>query len=215
MGGIEMFEFPHFVEVLDFIGTFAFAISGIRLASAKRFDWFGAYVVGLVTAIGGGTIRDLLLDVTPVWMTDPIYLICTGLAMGFVILFSKYLIRLNNTFFLFDSIGLALFTVVGADKALSLDYPFWIAMIMGGITGAAGGVMRDVFINEIPLIFRKEIYAMACVIGAGIFCICLRLGVSPIAAQLAGGLSVLLIRLLAVKYHLTLPILKGELNIND
>lgn len=95
---MELFQMPSFVTVLDFIGTFAFAISGIRLASAKRFDWFGAYVVGLATAIGGGTIRDLLLDVTPGWMTDPMYLICTAFAMFFVILFGKYVIRLNNTF---------------------------------------------------------------------------------------------------------------------
>ncbi len=90
---------PTFVQILDFIGTFAFAISGIRLASAKRFDWFGAYVVGLATAIGGGTIRDVLLDVTPGWMTNPIYLICTGLALIWVICFGRWLIRLNNTFF--------------------------------------------------------------------------------------------------------------------
>ena len=121
---------PTFVQILDFIGTFAFAISGIRLASAKRFDWFGAYVVGFVTAIGGGTIRDLLLDVTPGWMTDPIYLICTGLALLWVILFGKHLIHLHNTFFIFDSIGLALFTVVGVGKSIALGYPFWVAIIM-------------------------------------------------------------------------------------
>ena len=95
------FQVPSFVNILDFIGTFAFAISGIRLASAKRFDWFGAYVVGLATAIGGGTIRDVLLDVTPAWMTTPVYLICTAIAMFFVIAFGKYVIRLNNTFFIF------------------------------------------------------------------------------------------------------------------
>ena len=131
---------PTFVQILDFIGTFAFAISGIRLASAKRFDWFGAYVVGLATAIGGGTIRDVLLDVTPGWMTDPIYLICTGVALLWVICFGRWLIRLNNTFFIFDSIGLALFTVVGVGKSIALGYPFWVAIIMGSITGAAGGV---------------------------------------------------------------------------
>lgn len=125
-----------FVQVLDFIGTFAFAISGIRLASAKQFDWFGAYVVGLATAVGGGTIRDVLLDVTPGWMTDPIYLICTGLALFWVIAFGKYLIHMHNTFFLFDSIGLALFTVVGVGKSIALGYPFWVAIIMGSITGA-------------------------------------------------------------------------------
>lgn len=160
-----MMYIPTFVQVLEFIGTFAFAISGIRLASAKQFDWFGAYVVGVATAIGGGTIRDLMLDVTPFWMTNSIYLICSALALVGVILFGKFLIRQQNTFFLFDTIGLALFTVVGVEKTLALHFPLWVAIIMGTITGAAGGVIRDVFINEVPLIFRKEIYAIACVIG--------------------------------------------------
>ncbi|MFV0587650.1 trimeric intracellular cation channel family protein [Bacteroides reticulotermitis] len=201
---------PTFVQILDFIGTFAFAISGIRLASAKRFDWFGAYVVGLATAIGGGTIRDVLLDVTPAWMLDPIYLVCTALALGCVILFGKVLIRMNNTFFIFDSIGLALFTVVGVGKSLSLGYPFWVAIIMGSITGAAGGVIRDVFINEIPLIFRKEIYAIACVIGGIAYWICDFIGMQPYVCQLAGGISVFITRVLAVKYQICLPILKGH-----
>lgn len=201
---------PSFVQILDLIGTFAFAISGIRLASAKRFDWFGAYVVGLATAVGGGTIRDLLLDVTPPWMTDPMYLSCTAFAMFFVIVFSKYLIHLNNTFFIFDSIGLALFTVVGASKSLALGYPFWVAIIMGSITGAAGGVLRDVFINEIPLIFRKEIYAMACVIGGLAYWACLHLGMESYVSEIIGGSVVFIVRILAVKYKITLPILKGD-----
>ncbi|MDO4180552.1 MAG: trimeric intracellular cation channel family protein [Bacteroidales bacterium] len=201
---------PTFVQILDFIGTFAFAISGIRLASAKRFDWFGAYVVGFVTAIGGGTIRDLLLDVTPGWMTDPIYLICTGLALFWVIAFGKYLIHMHNTFFLFDSIGLALFTVVGVGKSLALGYPFWVAIIMGSFTGAAGGVLRDVFINEIPLIFRKEIYAMACVIGGFVYWVCHALGCESYICQIVAGITVFLSRILSVKYSICLPILKGE-----
>lgn len=201
---------PTFVEVIEFLGTFAFAISGIRLASAKRFDWFGAYIVGLLTAIGGGTVRDLLLDVTPFWMTAPMYLICSGLALLWVILFGKYLIHLNNTFFFFDSIGLALFTVVGVGKTLELGYPFWVAIIMGGITGSVGGVIRDVAINEIPLIFRKDIYAMACVIGGFIYWGCHLLGIGLVLTQIISGCSVFLIRILAVKYHIRLPILKGE-----
>lgn len=199
-----------FVQVLDFVGTFAFAISGIRLASAKRFDWFGAYVVGLATAIGGGTIRDVLLDVTPSWMTNPIYIICTGLALFWVIAFGKYLIHMHNTFFLFDTIGLALFTVVGVGKTVSLGYPFWVAIIMGSITGAAGGVLRDVFTNEIPLIFRKEIYAMACVAGGLAYWVCDSMGLDSYICQIVGGIIVFLSRILAVKYKYCLPILKGE-----
>ena len=90
-----------FITIIDYIGTFAFAISGIRLASAKQFDWFGAYVVGLATAIGGGTLRDILLGVTPFWMLQPAYLVVTACALGFVIVFGKYVIHLNNTFFIF------------------------------------------------------------------------------------------------------------------
>ncbi len=201
---------PTFVQILDFIGTFAFAISGIRLASAKRFDWFGAYVVGFVTAIGGGTIRDLLLDVTPAWMLDPIYLICTGLALLWVILFGHYLIHLNNTFFIFDSIGLALFTVVGLGKTLDAGYAIWVAIIMGSITGAAGGVIRDVFINEIPLIFRKEIYAMACVAGGTLYWLCSLAGLEAFVCQTVCGVTVFATRLLAVKYNICLPVLSGH-----
>ena len=144
----------NFLTLIDYIGTFAFAISGIRLASAKRFDWFGAYVVGFVTAVGGGTIRDLIV---------------TALALGFVILFGRYVIRLNNTFFIFDAIGLGLFAVVGIEKSITYGYPMWVGLIMGTLTGAAGGVLRDTLINEVPLIFRKEIYALACVFGGLVY----------------------------------------------
>jgi uncharacterized membrane protein YeiH len=194
---------------MEFVGTFAFAISGIRLASAKRFDWFGAYVVGVVTAIGGGTIRDLLLDVTPFWMTNSMYLLCSGLALFWVILFGKYLIHLNNTFFIFDTIGLALFVVVGVEKTLALDYPIWVAVVMATLTGSAGGVMRDIFINEEPLFFRKEIYAMACVIGALVYCMCDRLGMEVHMTQIMCGAAVFIVRILAVKYNICLPVLTG------
>ncbi|MBR5893532.1 MAG: trimeric intracellular cation channel family protein [Bacteroidaceae bacterium] len=199
---------PSFVQIIEFLGTFAFAISGIRLASAKRFDWFGAYVVGVATAVGGGTFRDMMLGTTPFWMTDPVYLLCSGLALLCVILFSKYLIRLNNTFFLFDAIGLALFVVVGIQKTLDFGFPLWVAIIMGTMTGAAGGVIRDVFINEIPLIFRKEIYAMACVIGGIVFGICMFFDLNIFITHILCGTSVFLTRILSVKYHICLPTLK-------
>ena len=143
-------------------------------------------------------------------MTDPMYLICTGLALVWVIVFEKRLVRLDNTFFIFDTIGLALFTVVGAGKSLALGYPFWVAVIMGSITGAAGGVIRDVFINEIPLIFRKEIYAMACVVGGTAYWICELAGMHSYGCQVIGGMSVFITRILAVKYKICLPILSGN-----
>lgn len=206
----KLYNMWTFEFIIEFIGTFAFAISGIRLASAKQFDWFGAYVVGVATAIGGGTIRDVLLDLTPFWMTNSVYLLCSGFALLWVIIFGKYLIHMNNTFFYFDTIGLALFAVVGIEKTLSVGFPMWVAIIMGTITGAAGGVIRDIFINEIPLIFRKEIYAVACVIGGIVYWICLNLIGEGVTTQLVTGISIVVIRLVSVKYKICLPTLKGD-----
>lgn len=199
-----------FLKVIDFIGTFAFAISGIRLASAKRFDWFGAYVVGAATAIGGGTLRDMMLDVPVFWMHDGIYLVCTGLALLWVIMFRRHLVHMHNTFFVFDAIGLALFTIVGIQKTIDCGMPIWVATVMGTMTGAAGGVIRDVLINEEPLIFRKEIYAMACVVGGVVFGICNWLGAPEELTLILCGAAVFLTRVLAVKYSICLPTLKAE-----
>lgn len=207
---VEIDNIP-FVDFIEFLGTFAFAISGIRLASAKQFDLFGAFVVGFVTAIGGGTLRDLLLGVTPFWMDNPFYIWCTLFALVFVIIFHNNLIKLNNTFFAFDTIGLALFVVVGAEKSLSLGYAPWIAVLMGTITGSVGGVIRDVLINEIPLIFRREIYALACVLGGIVFVLLYaHSSINVIFIEASTAFVVILVRFLAVKYHLSLPILKGE-----
>lgn len=198
------------ISWIDYLGTFAFAISGIRLASAKNFDWFGAYVVGLVTAIGGGTLRDLLLNVTPFWMLQPSYLIITGFALIATILFSKHLVRINNTFFIFDSIGLGLFVVVGIERSIDAGFPAWVAIVMGMITGSTGGIIRDILINEVPLIFRKDIYALACVFGGLVFFGSEMLHFSHSISQISSVSSVILIRVLAVKYHLGLPNLKGH-----
>ena len=197
-----------FFTFIEILGTLAFAISGIRLASAKRFDWFGAYVVGFTTATGGGTVRDLMLSLTPFWMLDPTYLVVTAVALLSVIVFGRYVIRFNNTFFIFDAIGLGLFTVVGIEKTLSAGFPLWVGVIMGTITGAAGGVLRDILINEEPLIFRKEIYALACVFGGLVFWLCQLIGLGVGATEVATASSVILARIVAVHYGLKLPILK-------
>lgn len=196
--------------IIEFIGTLAFAISGIRLASAKHFDWFGGYVVGLATAIGGGTIRDLMLGLTPFWMTTPIYLICTAGALLLVIIFKKRLTSLTNTWFLFDTLGLALFTIAGIQKTLFAGFPFWVAVIMGCMTGAAGGIIRDVLINEVPLIFRKEIYALACIIGGIVYWIGYSLNWHDEITMILSFVSVIIVRVLAAKYHISLPILRDD-----
>lgn len=197
----------NFTTLLDLSGTFAFAISGIRLASGKQIDWFGAYIIGLVTAIGGGTIRDLLLDVTPFWILDGKYFLTTGVALLATLLFKDKIFRWGNTLFLFDAIGLGLFTVVGITKSIEANLPFWVCIVMGTITGSAGGVIRDVLLNQVPLLFRKDIYALACVAGGIVYFICRYFLFSAGLTELVAALTVILIRIIALKFHIHLPIL--------
>lgn len=193
--------------ILEVIGTVAAAISGIRLAATKHFDWFGAYIVGLVTAIGGGTLRDILLNIPPFWMQNGWYLGVTGLSLLTVIIFKSLLISRERILFIFDSIGLAMFCVLGINKTLGFGYPMWGAMIMGIITGAFGGVLRDILINEEPIIFQKDIYATACLVGALIYWLIMITGGSSEASQLACASSIILLRFLTLKYNLSLPVL--------
>lgn len=204
-------EIVHSIQQgIEFVGTFAFAISGIRHAAAKNFDWFGGFVCGIAVAIGGGTIRDVMIGVTPFWMTSSIYIICTVLAQLFVIVFSKFLKRLDNTWFVFDTLGLALFTIAGIQKSLAYDFPFWVAIIMGGMTGSAGGVIRDVLLNNVPIIFQKEIYAMASILGGIVYWVLISVGVDVSITVVSSFLVVCVIRFLAVRYHLSLPRLRLE-----
>ena len=204
------FNYSLFFEICDIIGTLAFAISGVRLAASKDFDWFGAYVVGLTTAIGGGTLRDVLLHITPFWMTNPLYLICSAVALFWVIVFKKKLVKQEQTWFVFDAVGLGLFTVTGMERSLSMGFPFWVAIVMGTMTGAAGGIFRDVLINETPLIFRKDIYATACIAGGLVFVFCDMWGISREVTAVIAGVTVISFRLIAVKYHIELPVLHIE-----
>lgn len=195
-------------QVLEFLGTFAFAISGIRHAAAKHFDWFGGYVCGVAVAIGGGTIRDVMLGTSPFWTTNPFYLLCTAFALLFVIVCRKHLERLKNAWFVFDTLGLALFTIAGIQKSIAFGQPYWVAIIMGCITGAAGGVIRDILLNNEPVIFQKEIYATACVLGGVSYWAIVTLGFPIEIATMCSFLITCVIRMVAVRYHIALPKLK-------
>lgn len=206
-----------FVDIIDYLGTFAFAISGIRLASAKQFDWFGAFIVGMATAVGGGTLRDVMLGLSPFWMRQWIYFAINGFALLLFVFLHRQINRVSNTIFLFDTIGLALFTVVGFQKTLDAGFPLWTANIMGMFTGAAGGVIRDVLINEVPLIFRRDIYALACFAGGMVYSMGVTLGLSVEFCTASCALMVIIIRVLAVTLHWQLPILSdpSETDIHD
>lgn len=198
------------LKALDIIGTLVFAISGAMAASSKKLDLFGAAFIAFVTAVGGGTIRDLLLGATPVgWMRDTtfIYVILIGVAITF--LFKKWVRKLRKTLFLFDTIGIAVFTILGLSKALTLQVAPIIAVMMGMFSAVLGGVIRDILINEIPLIFRKEIYAMACVAGGTLF-IFLQ-GIIPTEWNVIVTVSTIFtIRILVIKFKIGLSSIDDE-----
>lgn len=196
--------------IIEFIGTFAFAISGIRMAAAKHFDWFGGFVCGFAVAIGGGTIRDVMLGVTPFWMTSSIYFTCTIIALLVGILFAKKLNRMENAWLITDTLGLAMFTIAGLQKTLQYGHPFWVAIVMGCITGVAGGVIRDVLLNQEPIIFQKDIYAMASVAGGLIYWLLAALGINIGITSIVTFFVICLVRYVAVRYHISLPLLRGE-----
>ena len=200
----------HVQQVIEILGTLASAISGIRQAAFKHYDWFGGFVCGFAVAIGGGTLRDVMLGAIPFWMTSPMYILCTLLAQAIVILFSRYMKKLDNTWFVFDTLGLALFTIAGIQKTLQCGHPFWIAIIMGCITGAAGGIIRDVLLNRPPVIFSKEIYAMASIAGGLLYWGLYMLHVNIALTVIASFLLVVTIRFVAVRYHISLPVLRWD-----
>ncbi len=214
MNNIPIYDDPQIVnsviQFIEFLGTFTFAVSGIRHAAAHHFDWFGGFVCGVVVAVGGGTLRDVMLGVTPFWMTSPFYICCALLAQVFVLLFSKVLKRLDNAWFVFDTLGLGLFTIAGLQKTIDCGHPLWIAIFMGCVTGSAGGVIRDILLNRAPLIFQKEIYAMASVAGGLLYSAMMRLEVNMGWSAFVTFMFICLVRFLALRYHISLPTLKEE-----
>ncbi|HBQ59307.1 MAG TPA: hypothetical protein DD671_06705, partial [Balneolaceae bacterium] len=182
-------------------GTFVFAISGIRLAARTDMDVFGAAVVGFVTAIGGGTVRDLLLNSHPItWMADMTYPMVILAAVPFTFLMGKKLKNFSKTLFIFDTIGIAMFTIIGMEKALSFGLNPFLAGMMGMISAVVGGITRDVLCREIPLIFRKEIYATACLLGAVVFYLGLELNLPENLNYFITTAVIITIRTVSIRY---------------
>ncbi|MGL6022218.1 MAG: trimeric intracellular cation channel family protein [Chitinophagaceae bacterium] len=194
--------------ILESLGVLVFAISGIRLSANKFFDWFGGFVVGFATAVSGGTLRDLLLGAKVFWIESSTYFFITGIALLSVLLFRKFIGKLDYTFFIFDSIGLGLFVIVGFEKALYFHQSYWIACVMGIMTGVLGGIVRDILINELPIIFRREIYALACFSGCISFIILDVLKCHRIVIELFSTGVVIAIRFFAVKYKWKIPMIR-------
>jgi uncharacterized membrane protein YeiH len=194
-----------FSTIIEILGTIAFTISGAFSAMQKRLDLFGVLILGFVTAIGGGTLRDVLIGNTPVsWMRDvstPLIILATAIL---TICFKRLVKNLKVTLFLFDALGLGLFTVIGVQKGLAANLNPGVCIALGTITGCFGGVLRDMLLNHIPVLFHKEIYATACIAG-GISYILLLPVVEPQVAEAISVVLICTIRILAVRNNWRLP----------
>jgi uncharacterized membrane protein YeiH len=192
--------------IIEVLGTISFTISGVFSAMQKRLDIMGVIIIGFVTAIGGGTVRDVLIGATPVsWMRNvdiPLVILITAIC---TIFFKHYIKTFKVTLFLFDALGLGLFTIIGVQKGLSAGLHPAICVALGTITGCFGGVIRDILLNTIPLIFHKEIYASACIIGGAFYLLMLHF-IDPAVAKMAAVIVVCGIRIVSVRYKLRLPV---------
>jgi len=193
-------------NILEILGTAAFAISGALSAMNRKLDIFGIFIIAFVTGIGGGTVRDILIGNTPVtWMDNIIYLYLIGIVSILTIIFRKKINYLKTSLFLFDTIGLGIFTIIGVETGIQNNLNPIISIALGVMTGTFGGVIRDILCNEIPVIFRKEIYATACLIGGLVFIILHELGVEREIIYIVTSLIVISIRLVVVKFKISLP----------
>ena len=193
-------------QVLDILGTMAFAISGVLVAFSKRLDPFGVFIIAFVTAVGGGTLRDILIGSTPVsWMQDITLIGVVAASVVFAVVFRNRLDKLRTSLFLFDTIGLGVFTLIGIEKGIGAGLHPLISIALGTITGTFGGVIRDILCNEIPVLFQKEIYATACIMGGIVYFSLVYVGLPVFWVALATIITVIAIRLLAVTLKLSLP----------
>ncbi len=193
-------------NILDILGTIAFAISGALAAMDRRLDLFGIFIVAFVTASGGGTLRDILIGDTPVnWMQNTIYIYLIGGVTVLAIIFRNKINYLKKSLFLFDTIGLGVFTITGVEIGIRNGLDPIISIALGAMTGTFGGVLRDILCNEIPVIFRKEIYATACIVGGLVFVIMHSLGAKLDVIYITTSIIVIGIRLAVVKFHISLP----------
>lgn len=193
-------------EIIEVLGTISFAISGTFAAVQKRLDPFGVLIIAFVTSIGGGTVRDLLLGDAPVaWMRDVNYCLLILVTSILTLFFKHQIKKFKVTLFLFDSLGLGLFTLVGVQKGIVFGLEPGICVALGTITGCFGGIIRDTLLNTIPLIFRKEIYATACIAGGALYFGLLALELKADIAKVIVITFIVTLRIVVVRYKLALP----------
>lgn len=198
--------------IFEILGTIVFAISGVLAASkGSGENWFGAIFVGIVTAIGGGSVRDILLDSYPlVWIEDINFIYAAIFGIFIMNIFYKPIIKYRDKFSLFDTMGIALFTVVGTEKAMSLEVHPLIAAVMGMFTAVMGGVIRDTLSGTTPVIFKKEVYATACLAGAFLYLLMDWVGLERTWNFVFSALFIIAIRIMAIRFHWSIPKFKNQ-----
>ncbi|KAB2700162.1 trimeric intracellular cation channel family protein [Ochrobactrum sp. GPK 3] len=203
MSGAESEELIH---VLYITAIVAEAMTAALAAGRREMDWIGVFLLGCVTALGGGSVRDVLLNHHPLsWVQHPSYLVITGFAALATILVARYMHRLRQMFLFLDAIGLVVFTVIGCGVALGMNMPIIIVIAAGMITGCVGGVLRDVLCNDVPLLFRSELYATVSVVTGGIYLGGLYLNVPQGPAAFVAMAAGLVLRLLALRFNWSMP----------
>lgn len=193
------------ILLIDILGTIAFAISGVLAAMNKRLDPFGILIIAFVTAVGGGTLRDILIEAPIAWMRNLTYVYVIFVTTVLAVIFRKRLNHIRRSLFLFDTIGIALYTIVGVEKGIVAGFSPVICVALGTMTACFGGVIRDILCNEIPIIFRKEIYATACILGGSAYFLLQYTPISETFVVIISGAIVFIVRLLAVYFNLSLP----------
>lgn len=190
---------------IDILGTVSFAISGVLAALNKRMDPFGILIIAFVTAVGGGTLRDVLIDAPVTWMRNLTFVYVIAGTTVLAVVLRKKLNYVRRSLFLFDTIGIGLYTVIGVEKGIAAGFDPVICIALGTMSACFGGVIRDILCNEIPIIFRKEIYATACILGATAYFLLLKTRLTADVVVIVSGSIVIVVRLLAVYFKLSLP----------
>lgn len=197
----------NFLYIIDILGTFAFAVAGAFSAMEKKLDPFGVLVLSFVTAIGGGTLRDILIGNLPVgWLRNETATIVIFASAITAMFFSRYLKQFTTTLFLFDALGLGLFTIIGLELGLAKDFSPGICIALGTITACFGGVIRDVLLNNVPLLFRKEIYALACIAGGLLYFLFANIGLDHTLSRIICIIAIFVIRVISFRYKISLPV---------
>lgn len=195
------------IDYLLFSAVAFCAMAGALAAAPKKLDMFGAIVVGVVTALGGGTVRDAILGVRAFWVDDPVWvLVALGAATATFFIARRIRFR-ESVMLILDALGLAMFAIVGCQKALALDLSYSVIVLMGIITGVAGGIVRDLLCDEIPMVFKRgELYATAACVGCLAFVALIAMGVGEPTAGIVGVIATLIARLAALRWRIKLPI---------